>query len=214
MTDTQSARMLIMSIPSFSETTIKLICATVWPLTRKGVSDYLRLYEQRHEWSSHAIREVNGVAAGQSQKKNTTTKCTETECIGPHPAGDCWSKPENFEKRDKYFARRKGQSSTASGSGQSPSSNIRGVKKVIRPTVHSVSSGDPLAFHTAFKDMGGSASAVHTGHDDWALHDTGATHHVFKDPKFFKNELFKENDVSSKRLKLARGDVSLNFKGQ
>lgn len=130
MTDTQSARMLILSIPSLSETTIELIYATVRPLTRKGVSDYLRQYEQRHEWSSHAIREVNGVSAGQSQKKNSSSKCTESECVGPHPARDCWSKPENFEKRDKYFARRKGQTSTASVAGQGQPAGIRGIKKV------------------------------------------------------------------------------------
>lgn len=46
MTDTQSARMLILSIPSLSETTIELIYATVHLLTRKGVSDYLQQYKQ------------------------------------------------------------------------------------------------------------------------------------------------------------------------
>lgn len=39
--DTQTARMLIMSIPSLSETTVELIYTTVKPLTRKGVADYL-----------------------------------------------------------------------------------------------------------------------------------------------------------------------------
>lgn len=69
MPDTQTARMLIMSIPTLSETTIELIYATVTPLTRKGVSDYLRKYEQRHDWSSTAIREANGVGSVNSVKK-------------------------------------------------------------------------------------------------------------------------------------------------
>lgn len=61
MPDTQTARMLILSIPSRSETNVELIHATVKPLTQKGVSNYLRQYEQRHDWTSSAIREVKGV---------------------------------------------------------------------------------------------------------------------------------------------------------
>lgn len=82
------------------------------------------------------------------------------------------------------------------------------------PAVHTVSSGDHLAFQITFENMGMSALAVQTGPDDWALNDTGATHHVFKDHKFFKSESFKENDVSSKRLKPAGGEVFLNVNGQ
>ena len=119
MSDTQSAWMLILSIPSLSETTIELIHTTVNPLSRKGVADYLRQYEQRHEWSSNAIREVNGVSASTVQKKSSATKCTESECIGPHPAKDCWSKPENHEKRDKFLSRRRNQNSSNSNSHQS-----------------------------------------------------------------------------------------------
>lgn len=104
MPDTQTARMLIMSIPSLSETTVELIHATVKPLTRKGVSDYLRLYEQRHDWTSNAIREVHGVSSASSVKKTTGSRCTESECVGPHPEKECWSKPENFDKKEKFLA--------------------------------------------------------------------------------------------------------------
>lgn len=95
-----------------------------------------------------------------------------------------------------------------------PSSSVRGVKKVVRPSVHATSTSDPLVFHTSFEDVECSASAVQTGTNEWALHDTRATHHVFKNRKYFKNESFKENESSSKRLKLAGGDVSLVVKGQ
>lgn len=106
MPDTQTARMLIMSLPALSETTVELIHATVKPLTRKGVSDYLRQYEQRHEWTSSAIREVNGVSASSSggSKKTSNVRCSELVCVGPHPERECWSKPENFDKREKFLS--------------------------------------------------------------------------------------------------------------
>lgn len=127
MPDTQTARMLIMSITSLSETTVESIYATVTPLTRKGVSDYLRLYEQRHEWSSTAIREANGVGSVNSVKKISGSRCSETVCVGPHPEKECWSKPENREKKESFLARRKSPNSTSSSSNKH---TVRGVKKV------------------------------------------------------------------------------------
>lgn len=88
------------------------------------------------------------------------------------------------------------------------------MKKVVRPAAYVTSTSESLAFHTSFEDVTCSASAVQTGSDEWALHNRGATHHVFKDRKYFKEDSFKENDTSSKRLKLAGGDVSLNVKGR
>lgn len=116
MPDTQTARMLIMSIPTLSETTVELIHATVIPLTRKGVSDYLRQYDQRHKWTSSAIREVNGVNASStsSSKKTGGPRCSETVCLGPHSERECWAKPENFDKRDRFLARRRGNPSASS----------------------------------------------------------------------------------------------------
>lgn len=104
MPDTQTARMLIQSIPTLSETTVELIHATVTPLTRKGVSDYLRKYEQRYDWTSNAIREANGVGTVNSVKKVSASRCSETVCVGPHPEKECWSKPENLEKKEKFLA--------------------------------------------------------------------------------------------------------------
>lgn len=58
MSDQQSARMLISSIPTLSETTTELIHTQVVPLTQKGVCNYLREYETRQGWSSPAMREA------------------------------------------------------------------------------------------------------------------------------------------------------------
>lgn len=211
MPDSQTARMLILSIPTLPETTIELIHATVKPLTRKGVSDYLRQYEQRHEWTSSAMREVNGVSATGSSgsKKNSGPKCTEDVCVGPHPSKECWSKPENHDKRDRFIFRRRGNPSANS----TTPNKVRGVKKVNKASTNSVTSTDVVSFHTSYEDVIATANAVQKSPDDSALHDTGATHHVFKDETLFDDSLFISQDGSSKRLKLAGGGVSLNVKG-
>lgn len=90
---------------------------------------------------------------------------------------------------------------------------IKGWKKVNRPTANSASSSDVLSFHTSFEDVTASASATSSQSSEWALHDTGATHHVFKNQEFFDNASFKLNKGLSKRSKLAGGNVSLNVKG-
>lgn len=88
------------------------------------------------------------------------------------------------------------------------------MKKVTRPQAHAISKDESLIFHTSYDDGLCETSAVKAGDSEWALHDTGATHHVFKERKFFINEKFKLTEDPRKRLKLAGGDVSLNVKGQ
>lgn len=187
MPDTQTARMLIMSIPSLSETTVELIHATVKPLTRKGVSDYLRLYEQRHDWTSNAIREVHGVSSTSSVNKTSGSRCTETECVGPHPEKECWSRPENFDKKEKFLARRR---NNGSSKPTAPKSAVKGVRKVTRPSASNIESNNVISFHTSYEDVTMEASSAQAGSSVWALHDTGATHHVFKDKSLFLSDKF------------------------
>lgn len=109
LSDHQSARMLIDSISTLSETTTELIHVQVVPFTRQGVSDYLREYETRQGWMSPAMREANAVEAaipGRFPKTRGRVRCTEDVCVGPHPERDCWSKPENSKKKEEYLAKR------------------------------------------------------------------------------------------------------------
>ena len=92
--------------------------------------------------------------------------------------------------------------------------NVKGAKKVNRPSASTVANDNATIFHTSSEDVAASASAVQVGPNQWALHDTGATHHVFKKRKLFDDASFKSSDTSSKRLKLSGGDVSLNVVGQ
>lgn len=95
MPDSQTAHILIMSILLLSEPTVKLIHATVEPLTCKGVEGYLRMYEQHHDCFTNAIQAAHEVASANSVKKATEVRCTESISAGPHPEKECWSKPEN-----------------------------------------------------------------------------------------------------------------------
>lgn len=93
MTDHQSARMLIDSISTLSETTTELIHAQVVPLTRQGVADYLREYESCQGWNSQAMREANAAIGNSSQSTRKTTgrgRCTKEVCVGPNPEKECW----------------------------------------------------------------------------------------------------------------------------
>lgn len=112
MSDHQSARMLIDSIPTLSETTTELIHAQVVPLSRQGVAEYLREYETPQGWMSPAMREANSADASSHPRVNRGRSkkwCTEDECFGPHPEKECWSRPENSKKKDEYLARRNGE---------------------------------------------------------------------------------------------------------
>lgn len=213
MPDTQAAQILIMSLPQLSETTVGLIHATVTPLSRKDVSDYLRQYEQRHDWTLSAIHEVKGVYSLTSSrnKKSNNLKCSKSVCVGPHPEKDCWYKPENFKKNEKCLARRRGNPSASYS--YTSNAKTKGWKKVTHPSANSVSNSESMTFHTVFKDVTASTSAVQTDHTKWALHDTGPTNHVFKHKDMFDQSSFKEHESSSKQLKLAGGEVSLNMKG-
>lgn len=88
MSDHQSARMLVDSITTLTDTTRELIHAQVNPFTRQGVADYLREFKTRQGWMSPAMREANAVESSQTSrpKKNSSrVRCTKEMCQGPHP---------------------------------------------------------------------------------------------------------------------------------
>lgn len=85
---------------------------------------------------------------------------------------------------------------------------------MTRPSAIAVSGSESLSFHTSYEDVTAEVSAAKQSSSVWALHDTGATHHVFKDKNLFDETEFKVSDCSNKHLKLAGGGVSLNVVGQ
>lgn len=154
------------------------------------------------------------IQSRENLSSTNTSKCSETVCVGPHPSKECWSKPENFEKRERFLARRQNQSSAISSYPASqPKTQISGIKKVSRPSANAASSDSHLSFHTSYKEIDQEASAVTSEDGKWALHDTSATHHIFKDRKYFLDSSFVSSETPNKQLKLAGGGVSSNVKG-
>lgn len=208
--------MLVDSISTLSETTRELIHAQVVPFTRQGVADYLREYETRQGWTSPAMREANAVDLSQNskgRKSSSQIRCTKEVCQGPHPEEDCWSRPENAKKKEEFLSRKHGDRKTSQASHVS---SVRGRKKISPPSANAVSRADdhaPLSLCAVFEEVestsAASVSTSSTSGQIWALHDTGATHHLFNDIRLFDKKKLKPVSNSNMRLKLAGGGVSL-----
>lgn len=119
MSDFQSARLLIKTLSSrLSETTLELIYQTVKPLTRRGVSEYLKEYEARNGgFSTSATCEANLAMSAssnsvQSSSRPTRVKCTREKCVGVHHSpNQCFSKPANFKLSDEWMAKEEAERS-------------------------------------------------------------------------------------------------------
>lgn len=117
---------------------------------------------------------------------------------------------------------------------QSQSSKVSGVRQVSLPSANtSIVTSNPFASlhiyldnneefaashsalipfessHTVFNDNTPAAKIMNKSGGQWALYDTGATHYMFKSNSLFSSSSLVKLDDSSKRLKLAAGDVSL-----
>lgn len=95
---------------------------------------------------------------------------------------------------------------------------IKGRKKVVPPSANVASLSENVAclsLHASYEEIEQpstdvSASVDHSrGSLVWALHDTGATHHMFNNLNLFVKSSMVMVSNSNKRLKLAGGDVSL-----
>lgn len=139
MLNVQSDQLLIKTIGDrFTETTKELIYQTVKPLTRQGVSDQLKEYELRNGgFPTAATREANFATttlplAAQSTSRSGRVKCTKDKCVGfQHKPEECFSKPQNFKKRDAWITKKEAES--GNHSYQPKASQISGMKDVYDP---------------------------------------------------------------------------------
>lgn len=170
ISDQQSARMLMYSISSLSETTTELIHAQVNPLTRQGVLDYLRDYETRQGWTSPAMREANaasGTSSNPSKRTPGKACCSKDVCYRPHPEKECWSKPENTKKKEDFLARRQG--TQLSLSHIQVAAAVKGRKKVSPPRANAAEMTDDfqcLSLHASFEDVDVATSCASAANAD------------------------------------------------
>lgn len=140
MSDVQSARLLIKTLGDrLTETTKELIYQTVKPLTRQGVTDYLKEYELRNGgFTTAAIREANASSASppeaaQSLSRSARVKCTKEKCVGvQHSAEECSSKPQNYKKHDAWIAKKEAE--RANSVNPPRINNIVGMREVTAPS--------------------------------------------------------------------------------
>lgn len=153
MSDVQSARLLLKTIGDrLSETTKELVYQTVKPLTRLGVSEYLKEYELRNGgFSTAATREANSVTSSQPLAAQITSRaarlrCTREKCVGVHHSSEeCFSKPQNFKKRDAWIAKK--ESERSNSSGYSRNNHQSGMKELTAPSASMAeNSSDFLSF--------------------------------------------------------------------
>lgn len=229
LSDAQSARQLLSAIPTLPDNVINNIHDKVDPLTRREVAKYLIKYEERHGWTSPAIREAHGASASHtlSTDKTKSGGCSPTVCVGPHMEKNCWSKPENAEKRKAFLIRQRG--GKPESDSRMSASTVRGIKKIDRPTANAASLSDAFSFHLSFDcedtedeiycalpsvfEEEPSPSAANTVSSSSSqilgLHDTGATHCMFKDRQLFDTSTLTPVEDKAKRVKLPGGDMSL-----
>lgn len=159
MSDVQSARLLIKTLGDrLSETTKELIYQTVKPLTRQGVTDYLKEYELRNGgFTTAAIREANSSSssapeAAQTMSRTVRVKCTKEKCVGvQHSPEECFSKPQNFKKRDAWIAKKEAE--RANSSNPPRNTQIVGMKEVSAPAASLAEiSSEYLSFNSEFHD--------------------------------------------------------------
>lgn len=240
MSDVQSARLLIKTMMGrISETTLELIHQTVKPLTRRGVSDYLKEYESRNGgFSTASTCEANvsisaSSSAVQSTSRSTRVRCSKEKCVGVHHTPDqCFSKPSNFKQRDEWIARKEAE---RNGGQKTKPSQVVGIKEITAPSASLAIGNKPfISFNCEYSDMVESddwdesttIEASPSIYDDdvsalvsklpeikiWGLLDTGATHHMFKTQDMFDVATIKPLPESNRQLTLAGGKSSLEVK--
>lgn len=115
MATSQASRTLLRSLKPGYELTVKFIYRTIKPLTLEAVKKELLESEDEDKFETEAMAQVNYAnhstnASNSNTEANASKKfCTEDNCIGqsfkfPHEPKDCFKKPHNFNKRDKWIA--------------------------------------------------------------------------------------------------------------
>lgn len=159
MATSQAARTLLRSLKPGYELTVKFIYRTIKPLTLEAVKKELLESEDEDKFETEAMAQVNyashtNPASNSNTEANASRKfCTEDNCIGqtfkfPHEPKDCFKKPHNFNKRDKWIAEQE-ESRRKKKWGKGSAGAIRGIKKLTAPNA----SHGSLTFHASFEEM-------------------------------------------------------------
>lgn len=136
--------------------TVAIIYRTVQPLTLSTVASVLR--EADAEAGSTFIPLIQACHVSNTGSKRAypsrRAKFTPTECLGPHDEADCYSKPENAAKREKWISNKESERNGHGRHQRKPSQSIRGMKTVGKPNANLTM----MSFCTTFGDVSVSES--------------------------------------------------------
>lgn len=221
-TSDQLARRLLHSLNPSHKDIVDSIIRNISPLAFDTVESEIKriLSESNTVGSSGGQASHIQDEANQAVNFRRKTKCTPTQCQGPHPAASCFAKPENFAARDK-----RRDELIAAGKWRGP------IPITTAPTSTNVNHAGPsdvAALNLAMQQMSLASQANHTTvlncqyycsntaatapdlMNDWALNDTGASHHMFRTTVHFIANSIVPNPDPSRRLTLAGGDKTLS----
>lgn len=111
MDDSQTARLFIGSLKPGYEVTVAIIYRTVIPLTFDKVASIFK--ESDSEAGLSASPAIQACLANQSSHQPSSSqkpgpsrryRCSEEECLGPHDESECFAKPVNAHKKEKWLA--------------------------------------------------------------------------------------------------------------
>lgn len=162
------------------------------------------------EIEANAISVIEGnLISNSHQNKGKNTfktkpKCTPTECIGQHDSDLCWAKPKNHATRDKRWVelinagKWKGEipshlqnqiqnSANSSSISTNEISELTSAMNSLKTSLNSSSSSHITSLNAEYT-CSNSAITSTIPKGDWGLHDTGASHHMFKDLSLFKKD--------------------------
>lgn len=198
---------------------IDLIIRNITPLSYEAVEvEIKRLISESGAITSNNMSASNANSESNHGSFRSRIKCTPTKCQGPHPAAECFSKPENFAACDKRMndliasGRWRGHipvnrtTTPAAGNHANPST-INELTDAMRQMT--TQSNHTTTVLNAEYYCSNSAATAPIVKGDWGLNDTGASHHMFNTTEHFIPNSLVANTDPTKRLTLAGGNQTL-----
>ncbi|KAI7967029.1 hypothetical protein MJO29_000306 [Puccinia striiformis f. sp. tritici] len=209
-------RLLLHSLDISHQAEVKYILNHLTPITSRGVIKSLKSYEDNNlnfklSAKPKSTDIVNNLKlAGNTFKPNTLKpKCTPTKCLGPHPAKECFKKPENRQAEKEWFE--------SKGLKPPNRANLAKAKDPEPPTsepagvaAHTSTPTTTRQLHYVFMAYGNEVNLVHPKFE--AIWDTGASSHMFNDYIFFKN-IKNNSQTHSPIMTAGTEELSVEVKG-
>ncbi|KAI7948500.1 hypothetical protein MJO29_010165 [Puccinia striiformis f. sp. tritici] len=164
--ESQLGRLLLHSLDDSHLPEVKYILSHIKPINSQSVINALKSYEDNNQnlkissKSKNTSIVSNLKLAGNTFKSNAQKpKCTPTNCLGPHPASDCFKKPENRKAEKEWFESR-----------GLPPPNRANLAKQKEPepnpeppaiAAHTSASTAPRQMHYVFMAYGNEVNLVH-----------------------------------------------------